>query len=216
MLGTRNIILALLVVFIVIYLFEGLTDKLNESFNQNNIEYDSPKSHIGPIFEEIPSTNYVPLKEPQISTEYEVMRDLSESDIQRCPLPRQSIKQFNKDFFNFRDKTEYSTSFNVDPVDRIQTLDIKPDMAIKDYYDELVQADTDLYPNKTTRYPYFDNVMHDGYDASHVSGLHNVRDMWIYSNENIMNGGQVAKGLTPFNPEHQFFPSLESIIPLKE
>jgi hypothetical protein len=212
MIGSNNIILILIVGFVVVYLFEKISaNPAKEKFIEYNIKENIRHSHPHII----PASSYVPLKEPQISTQYKISRELSEEDIQRCPYPTQTVKEFNKDFFNFRDKTEINTSIDVDPVDKILTMEIQPGMAIKDYFDELTAAKNDLYPNKTTRYPYFDNVMHDGYDASHVTGLHNVRDTWIYQNENILNGGQVAQGLTPFNPEHEFFPSLESIVPLK-
>ncbi len=201
MIGTNNIILVIIVGFVVIYLFtnlmnniqteEKIKEKITEKFDNN----DNYIVHQ--------SSGYVPLKEREISDEYLIDRVLHDEPIQRCPEPIQSIKQFNRDFFNFRDKTEINTAIAADPVDKILTMDIKPGMAIKDYYDELVSAKNDLYSDKQTRYRY---------DASHVTGLHNVRDTWIYQNENILNGGQIASGLLPHSTEHSWYPALETII----
>ena len=74
-----------------------------------------------------------------------------------------SIDQFNKDFFNFRDKTYDSGSLRVDAVDKILELQNNPEkyngMKIKDIYDDIVMP----HNEKTMKHYDKSKVMPTGY-----------------------------------------------------
>lgn len=122
-------------------------------------------------------------------------------DKEPCPRPVQSIKDFHKDFFNFRDYTNENTSIVMDPVDRINKVMLEDDLhnvKIKDVFDKITES-TDLYQQPRTRVHQFDNILYDNYDTSVVSGMQNVRKEWKYSGEST-NNGKIVEHEDPYDP----------------
>lgn len=129
-----------------------------------------------------------------------------------CPLPSQTIDQFNKNFFDFRDKYTYqNSSMHEDPVDFIQNLYLSgnldearmyPNMKIKDIFDSATQG-INLYERSCVRIPEFDNAIPDGYRYNAgTPGTLLTRDKWRYKNEKVMNGGEINNtGLHGYVPD---------------
>ena len=156
--------------------------------------------------------------------EYEKCPDTIAATIQ--PKNRESADEFHKNFFNFRDKTLNSSSFRVDPVDKITQLYLQgnisgarryPGMKISDLFDSIT-AGPKLYERQCVRLPHtqsdgsqtsrlrqrkFDNVNYDGYYMNYGSpGLSLTRDEWTYDKEKIMNGGEIVDNLYPNDLEY--------------
>lgn len=122
-----------------------------------------------------------------------------------CLLKPQTAKQFNKDFFSFRDKTYNNSSMRPDPVDFMNQLYLEgntdiarryPNMRIQDLFDEATKAGPNLYTRTCVRLPQFDNINPEGLTYEYGNpALHNVRDDWNYPNEKVMNGGQIMGGI---------------------
>lgn len=196
-----HILLIVVVGLVIVYLFENIINKKTpELFHPEKIfKYELPKNVIKTI-------NACPLRENDLKTEYYIRKQLLSND--QCPKPAQSINEFNKDFFKFRDHTWENSSMTLDPVDKITDLYLSgnlgqannSNMKIKDVYDNLTKG-TNPYSRDCVRLPYFDNTMNDGYNYSFVSGMHNTRDTWMYENENQLNGGLVDKNLYPHDLE---------------
>lgn len=215
MLEISHIVLIVLVGLIIIYLFENIIHKTKPS---NSIQtHDSFSDTYRPIKSDhtIPESGLNPLKENDLQTDYYIDKFLLNHT--RCPRPTQSIKDFNQDFFKFRDYTENNSSMRFDPVDKITNLYLSDDlgpaqgrknMKIKDMFDYLTSG-TNLYHRDCVRLPYFDNTMHNGYNSSFATGMHNTRDNWLYENENPLNGGMVDNNLYPHDPEAlEYLPAL--------
>lgn len=128
-----------------------------------------------------------------------------------CPKPQQSIPDFHKDFFNFRDKTNNNSSMQVDAVDKILDMYLsgnldeargQSNMKIKDIFDNATNCGPNLYTRECVRLPKFDNTNPDGwYHSFGTPAMHLVRDNWCYPGERIMNGGQVSQNLYPHDPD---------------
>jgi len=155
--------------------------------------------------------NYYPLKENDIES-----LDLTYSKKIECCKPIQSIQDFNKDFFDFRDYTYNNSSMKLDSVDKITDLYLDsglnyskkyPNEKIKDVFDDLTNNGVNLYQQKCVRLPYYDNTIQDGYNTSFIDGTHLTRDNWIYKNENQLNGGLIDKNLNSYDPDYKnYFP----------
>lgn len=134
-------------------------------------------------------------------------------EVQTCaqptPTPTMSRKEFNKNFFNFRDKkTLYSSSMHYDPVDKITDLYLSGNedlirnnktnnIKIKDLFDDLTKA-PNLYTRQCVRAPQFDNVNYDNYHMNTgTTGMVTTRTDWEYANENTMNGGKITNTIHP-------------------
>lgn len=222
--SSRQILLLIFVFIIIVWFFE--TIKNQEKFEgTENIELPR-KKHFGesPIVPElptIPKQRDCPIRENDLKTDYYIEKSLMGQDFERCPRPVQTAKEFNKDFFKFRDFTEENSSIRPDSVDKVLNLYLsgelsqarnKSNMKIKDIYDQVTLNGPALYEKPCVRLPYFDNTMHDGYDASVVTGMHNVRDEWKYPHENSLNGGQIAKNLYGYDPyDLGQFPALGNV-----
>jgi hypothetical protein len=142
---------------------------------------------------------------------------------EECPKDAITIKQFNKDFFNFRDKTTNNSSLIYDPVDKINDMfidgtiwtpkvgeDVKP---IADIFDDLtknVNINSDC-----TRIPTFESVMYDGYEPEQLTGLYSSGNEWIYKNESDMNGGQLDTKLYPHDNDFSGTYPLSAFPPMK-
>jgi len=206
----NNILLFVMVLLVIVLFFENMKQKTSERF------VDTPIENIKDIeLPTIKTVNACPLRENDIKTDYYL--DKMKGTTIRCPKPTQTIKEFNKKFFDFRDHTYHNSSITLDPVDKVINMQLDGDLGqvggkdnrkIKDIFDELTNG-VDLYSKKCVRLPYYDNTMHNGYIPNSVTGMHNTRDNWIYNNEKEMNGGQVDANLYGNDPMdlHQF-PSL--------
>jgi hypothetical protein len=82
-----------------------------------------------------------------------------------------TVKEFNDDFFRFRDYLWKDSSMTQDPVDKINQLYLSGDLStannckttkIKDIYDNATKG-VDLYHRTCTRQPYFDKDNPEGY-----------------------------------------------------
>ena len=226
MVTIKHIFLFFLVFILIIWFFENMnvvysnSEAFEEEVKQNeNMPEHIVESPVVPKLKTIPTTNCCPLKENDLKSKYYITRFLMGDGAQICPKPVKSAKEFNKDFFNFRDSfTNENSSDRLDSVDKIINLNLQgylgearefPGMKISDVYDELTCPETKLYDKKCVRIPYFDNTMHKGYDYSFVKGMHNTRDNWQYSNEKSINGGPLEKNFYAHDPsEPSEFPYL--------
>jgi len=126
-----------------------------------------------------------------------------------CPINAQSIKDFNKDFFNFRDKTHNNSSIIYDAVDKVTDLTLNggwwtPPVGeevakISDIYDKLTQRPD--FQTACTRIPSFDSVMYDGYEPKSVTGLYSNGNEFVYDKELSINGGKLEDKLYPNDPD---------------
>jgi hypothetical protein len=127
-----------------------------------------------------------------------------------CLLKPQTAKQFNKDFFSFRDKTENNSSMRFDSVDFMNQLYLEgntdtarryPNMKIQDLYDEATKNGPNFYTRSCVRLPKFDDINPENLTYEYGNpALHMVRDDWKYSNEKVMNGGEIMKGIVGRDP----------------
>lgn len=213
MTSINHILLAVLVIIIIFWLFENMNSKYNEGFN-NYQDFSSYREKFrDPYLPEvqeftIPTKPSCPINSVDVKTKYYLDRYLlGSADV--CPKPTKSIKQFNKDFFNFRDTyTNENSSIRLDPVDKVVNMYLAGDLgeakgnnkAIKDVFDDLTRSGPSLYNNECVRLPKFDNTMNDGYNFKHLTGMHNVRDDWEYKGDREMNSGILDKTLRSNDP----------------
>lgn len=219
-----HILLLFLVGIIIFWIFESINQKQSERFQDSEIisrlnnEVDMlnqmPYHHVEespkvPKLKTIPTINACPLKENDLQTDYYMTKYLLGNQTNNCPRPTQSIKDFNKDFFKFRDYTNGNSSMVYDSIDKIANLYLDgdlgearryPGMKIRDIFDQLTSG-PNLYDRACVRVPQFDNTMQDGYNYSFYTGMYNNRDNWKYKNEKIINGGQIENNLYANDPE---------------
>ena len=226
MVTINHILLFVLVFILIIWFFENMnnvykSEPFVEAEDEANPEMAVPivESPVVPKLKSIPPINCCPLKENDLKTKYYITKFLMGNGAEICPKKTPSAKEFNRHFFNFRDAfTNENTSQRLDPVDKIINLNLQgdlgqargfPDMKISDVFDQLTGPSTNLYEKKCVRIPYFDNTMHDGYNYSFVTGMHNTRDNWQYPNEKSNNGGPLSKNFYAHDPsEPSEFPYL--------
>lgn len=214
---TINNILIVVFVSIIIVLFLGKINNYGQKDNFVKIKPIVKKKHIENI-EDI---------DLDIDNNCDIDRK-SDNTMRRpifCPRPVKSIKQFNKEFFNFRDKfTNENSSIRLDSVDKMADLRINGDLGqargstqnirIQDLYNHLTDSGPNLTPNNCVRLTKFDNTMHDGYDASFVTGLSGTMDEFEYKNERPINGGALECGIYPHDQGfNNFMPALQTIVP---
>lgn len=208
------IFIAVIVIFVVHTLFNSIYNKeeyddiesipIELSNNDYNmIDYEEPiKTH------KIDKNNECPLIINNDETDAYLTTQLA-GDMEQCDRPVKSRKQFNKDFFNFRDLTQNNSNWGPDPVDNIQQLYLSgntdearshPGMKIKDIFDEATKGHS-LYDRHCVRLPKFDNINFDGYYMSYGQHpMHQTRDNWTYPKEKIINGGEINNGLYGDDP----------------
>jgi len=210
MITISHIILAVFVFIIIFWLFEQMNQKYFNNYNEAFIQ----KTKYTPAIQNfiIPETNeYSEMNKLQLNIDSDGENYLQHLFLKGspayCPKPVKSIKQFNKDFFKFRDYIENNSSMHVDPVDKINamrldgTLDkVNNGMKIKDIYDNLTGG-INLYDKPGVRIPKFDNTMNDGFNFNFQTGLHNTRDEWEYPNDKEMNTGRLEYNLFASDPE---------------
>lgn len=223
-LNLSHILLWILVFIVIVWFFESMQQSQREKFEQEQYPI---RGHIGetPVVPEIPTIKRRKpacdiIRENDLKTDYYIEKTLSGNDYERCPEETKSIKQFNKDFFKFRDFTMDNSSIRLDAVDKVINLQLSGSLSqarntsgkkIKDIYDEVTRCGPNLYEKTCVRVPQFDNTMHDGYVPNNITGMHNVRDQWQYQNENSLNGGEVAKNLYGYDPNYLGqFPALSN------
>ncbi len=134
--------------------------------------------------------------------------DIVDGHVEICPIEAQSIKQFNKDFFDFRGKTHNNSSIVFDTVDKVTELILNGGFwtppageevaKIGDIYDKLTQRPD--FQSECTRLPTFDSVMYDGYQPEILTGLYSSGNEWTYNKEAEINGGQLEKKLYSNDP----------------
>lgn len=236
----NNILLFILISVPIVLFLEFIRQKSVENFDANSETIDTAMNSSDIIEENINSQesigyphkytkknklhtintiNACPLKENDIATDYYIKKVLGD-DTMRCSKPRQTTKEFNKDFFKFRDYTYNNSSMTIDPVDKVLNLYMDGDLGqarahspkkIRDIFDDLTSG-VNLYSKPCVRMPYFDNTMHDGYNYSFMNGMYGTRDEWIYENEKEMNGGLVDKNLYGYDPmDLKQFPALANL-----
>ena len=183
MINISHILLLFLVAIVIFWIFESINQKHSENFgseveHQNDIKAEPilpmqktyrhvEESPIIPKLETIPTINSCPLKENDMQTEYYISKHLMGNGSDNCPRPTKSVKQFNKDFFNFRDYTFRNSSMTLDSVDKVANMYLDGDLGearrfpntkIRDIYDSLT-CGPQLYERKCARIPQFDNTM---------------------------------------------------------
>ncbi len=148
---------------------------------------------------------------------YEAQRGHVES----CPKGAKSVKEFHKDFFNFRDKTTNNTSMVLDSVDKINDMQLNGSMwnmtdgaKISDIYDNLTK-----YPKPQERYtriPTFTDTIQDNYTTDQFIGLYGQGNEWTYPRENENNGGEVDTNLFASDTAFSGFMPLSVFPPTKQ
>ena len=133
-----------------------------------------------------------------------------------CLTQPQSTKQFNNNFFKFRDYTNDNSSITLDSVDKMTNLILNGDLGqtrypntkISDIFDNLTKGpELNSYQKPFIKIPKFDNTMHDGYNYKFVTGMLNTRDNWKYKNERVMNGGSFMNNIYPDDKnETKYYP----------
>lgn len=179
----------------------------------------------------IPNNNtkhirYMPSKKCIVKQKNNIISksEINDGHEEICPKGPISIKQFNKEFFNFRDKTENNSSMVLDPVDKMTDLFLDGTIwnppkdetrTIGAIYDELTKRPD--FQSECTRLPTFDSVMFDGYMnfSNTTTGLYSNGNEWVYKDENENNGGKLENKLyahdTGFNNQYPLsaFPPIE-------
>lgn len=148
-------------------------------------------------------SHYCPLATNEADDEFYLKKFVLGTQ-EECGKPPQTAKEFHKDFFNFRDNTNWNSSMREDAVDKVSKLYLDgnrsearryPNMKIKDLFNEATKG-PNLYERQCVRLPSFDNINPDGYYTSYgTPGTHLTRDNWTYNNEKIMNGGEIENNL---------------------
>ena len=180
-----------------------LSNYSSDNSSIKGINSDDLNSHNGPA-----------VIEPELANAYPISNDIADSkyldklmikDNETCGKVPKTRKQFNKDFFNFRDRNWHSSSMRYDPVDKINDMYLSgnmsqarrhPNMKIKDLYDELTSG-PNLYKRQCVRTPLFDNMNPDEYHIKPGSPATIINgNNWKYDNEKVMNGGNITQGLT--------------------
>ena len=208
MITISHILLAVVVFIIIFWLFEQMNQKYITASTENFIA----KRKYVPQMQDftIPATGDCPIDQSDDETKYYINKYLMGNGTGYCPRPVKSIKQFNKDFFKFRDYIENNSSMHPDPVDKINEMYLNGDLGqaknypagttIKDIFDKLT-CGPNLYDRSCVRIPKFDNTMNDGFNFSFLTGMHNTRDTWEYPGDNEMNTGQLEHNLSATDPE---------------
>ncbi len=102
----------------------------------------------------------------------------------------QTTKEFNNNFFSFRDSTFKNSSMTVDPVDKINQLYLSGDLStinsckpvkIKDIYDKTTQ-ELPYFQRDCVRTQYYDKTNPEGY---------------------LFSFGSPTKGITAYDPEYR-------------
>ncbi|ARF09760.1 hypothetical protein Indivirus_3_9 [Indivirus ILV1] len=213
----NNILLISIVLVVVLWIMST-----KENFD-NTIHPHIGESPKIPEIPTIPSSQKTncPIQKSDLQTEYYIRKNLINPSF--CPRPVKSIKQFNKDFFDFRDKfTNENSSNRPDSVDKVLNLYLSGDlgqaremgqnMKIKDLFDHVTDCGPNLYERQCVRLPDFDNTMHDDYNANIVTGMSTTRDNWEYPGERPINGGSLEYGIYPHDQEYlRQMPALQNL-----
>jgi hypothetical protein len=185
MISSNNITLIIIIILLIIWLVPSKKEYYDHTINT------------------IPQTRCkMPVvKEKQVQydpeTKHCIDKFLLGSKKEICPLKPITNKQFNNNFFKFRDYTYENSSMTLDPVDKIDDLLLYgsleqakefPGSKIWDVYDRLTSGPS-LYEKDCNRLPKFDNTMNDGFNFKSVEGMYNTMDNWKYKDESIINGG---------------------------
>lgn len=197
-----HILLLIIIGIILFYILNSVQVSNFEQFDINN-GVDSREMISGPrrVAEKI---TVCPLEENDFQTKNYIAKNLLSVNPVRCDIPTQTISEFNKDFFKFRDYTFQSSSMSEDPVDKIQSLYLNGDLGvaptyngvkIRDIYDTIACGSADVYQRHCVRVPKLDNTMNPGYNFSFLTGLYGTRDEWSYPDDRVENGGEIATGL---------------------
>lgn len=118
----------------------------------------------------------------------EAVPSSSECSLSDQPLesPCQTIKQFNNDFFNFRNYTFKNSSMTIDPVDKINQLYLSGDLSITEKCK--VEKIKDIYDKATHEFPDYQRTC--------------VRTPDITNPEsNLFSFESPIKGITSHDPE---------------
>lgn len=193
----RKILIIGVIIIVIFWLFNELNNNNNEPFdnmNDNpNIEYIQNIKHKKNKKIEKPSDDsyFDSISSSPVSEkDLEVIQYLNThlKDYPKCVPNIQTTKEYNTDFFNFQNYIHQNSSMTYDPVDKVTDLYLSGQLnvgngkKISEIYDGLT-AGINLYEDECVRLPKLDNTMNDGYDFSMLSGMHNVRDEWVYGNE---------------------------------
>ena len=108
--------------------------ELNEIVNKEKRDYH--------IIDRLDNFDNYCIDNPSTIQNYDVESEIQSYKDDDCYKPIKTRKQFNTEYFKFRDKIHDSSSTRVDPVDKIlemQSSDKYKNMKIKDIYDELTK-----------------------------------------------------------------------------
>jgi hypothetical protein len=209
MTNINHIIMVVIVFIIIFWLFEQMNQKYYTPTNETFIAKNEYMPQLQDFI--IPPTNRCPVRDTEVQTRRYINKyPLGNGGTGYCPRPVKTIKQFNKDFFKFRDYIENNSSMHVDTVDKIADMYLDGDLGharnypqnttIKDVFDNLT-CGPHLYDRSCVRMPRFDNTMNDGFNFSFLTGMYNTRDKWNYPHDNEMNTGKLEKTLSASDPE---------------
>jgi hypothetical protein len=217
MITFNNIILTTIVILITITLFLSLKKSHPTSEMMNSENRTLPhfrENRIHPNFKynttQCKETKRdCPVAKNDLKTDYYIDKFLMGDRKEICPLPPISNKEFNNNFFKFRDYTYDNSSMTMDSVDKVANLQLDgfigearryPNTKIRDIFDNLT-CGPNLYLKQCVRVPKFDNTMQDGYNYNFVTGMENTRDNWKYPDESVMNGGNFMGKIHGRDPE---------------
>lgn len=222
------ILVSLIIVVAVHYLFSDNSKlkpikriiKVEEDMNE---PFDDPTYFSQPVSNSPPSSlrsqdqlsvNPIPFNE-DASLDY--MTKTLTGNASDCSAPATSRKQFNNDFFSFRDVTCANSSIRYDAVDKVQRLYLEGNtspargqqepLKIKDIFDNATKG-PNTYLRQCVRLPDFDNLSSDGYTTSMGENSQKrtsaSQQGWSYPNEKVLNGGQIKQGLFASDPHRDY------------
>lgn len=124
------------------------------------------------------------------------------------PVKKTSLsKEFNKDFFRFRNVINNNSSHLIEnSIDKINSMRLTGELnfinpsnpiKIKDLYDNLLKP-LDRNSNSCVRVPNIENLDRGGIYSGIPFEISSKE--WIYDNENTLNGGSIGGNLLPNDP----------------
>ncbi len=205
-----KITLFIIIIFMVLWLYYVVRQK-EQYENTKNITNINTLNKSHEIINN-PKKNIIKMPKKKCvvkqKTNFMTRNEIVDGHMEICPIEAQSIKQFNKDFFDFRGKTHNNSSIVFDAVDKVTELILNGGIwtppvgeevaKISDIYDKLTQRPD--FQSECTRIPNFDSVMYDGYQPKILTGLYSSGNEWVYNKEAEINGGQLEKRLYSNDP----------------
>lgn len=214
--SNQNVLNCILISFIIVVCVHFLFSKpIPESIPKRVIEVNQSLENFKEINKENKKNKSKLLNNMYINKlpcndedSLEYMKGVLTSKHNHTSIPKavQTRKEFNNDFFSFREATCENSSIKYDAVDKVQQLYLDGNMnlergqqkpvKIKDLFDNITSSSGNNIRN-SVKLPEFNNLESNSYTTSRTSPS---QGGWKYPNEKISNGGQIIPGLSASDP----------------